>query len=171
MRRTITALVNNQAGVLNRIVSVLNRRQVNITSLSVGETAVPGQSWLTIVTEVQTVAESEHVLKQLAKQIDVLTVTDVTQTLHLETEIALIKVAAPGARYLDIHRAVQRFAAKVVDIDATSLVLQVSGDQEQIEACLTCLRPYGIEQVVKTVVAGVSCARPGGELLRNVRVV
>ena len=90
MRRMITAMVHDQAGVLSRITSVLNRRQVNMDSVSVGRTERDGESRMTIIIQADTLADVEQVTKQLNKQIDVVKVSDVTEEPHLERELALI---------------------------------------------------------------------------------
>ena len=89
MRRMITAMVHDQAGVLSRITSVLNRRQVNMDSVSVGRTERDGESRMTIIIQADTLADVEQVTKQLNKQIDVVKVSDVTDEPHLERELAL----------------------------------------------------------------------------------
>ena len=94
MRRMITAMVHDQAGVLSRITSVLNRRQVNMDSVSVGRTERDGESRMTIIIQADTLADVEQVTKQLNKQIDVVKVSDVTDEPHLERELALIKVSS-----------------------------------------------------------------------------
>jgi acetolactate synthase-1/3 small subunit len=94
MRRIITAIVYNKSGVLSRITSVLNRRQVNIESISVG--VVEAEiSRMTIVINVNTLSEAEQVTKQLNKQIEVVKVSDITDDPHIERELALIQVNAP----------------------------------------------------------------------------
>jgi predicted amino acid-binding ACT domain protein len=87
MRRIITAIVYNKSGVLSRITSVLNRRQVNIESISVG--VVEAEiSRMTIVINVNTLSEAEQVTKQLNKQIEVVKVSDITDDPHIERELA-----------------------------------------------------------------------------------
>ena len=97
MRRMITAMVHDQAGALSRITSVLNRRQVNMDSVSVGRTERDGESRTTIIIQADTLADVEQVTKQLNKQIDVVKVSDVTDEPHLERELALIKAQRPSS--------------------------------------------------------------------------
>ena len=125
MRRMITAMVHDQAGVLSRITSVLNRRQVNMDSVSVGRTERDGESRMTIIIQADTLADVEQVTKQLNKQIDVVKVSDVTDEPHLERELALIKVSAPAATRSEIQAMIDPFRADVVDVGLqTMLVLQ-----------------------------------------------
>lgn len=95
MKRILAAIVHNEAGVLSRVTSVLNRRQVNIESISVGTTEQPEFSRMTIIINAENPLETEQVTKQLNKQIDVLKVSDITEDPHIERELVLIKVNAP----------------------------------------------------------------------------
>ncbi|HCM86628.1 MULTISPECIES: acetolactate synthase small subunit [Enterococcus] len=156
MRRMITAMVHDQAGVLSRITSVLNRRQVNMDSVSVGRTEKDGESRMTIIIQADTLAEVEQVTKQLNKQIDVVKVSDVTDEPHLERELALIKVSAPAASRSEIKAMIDPFRADVVDVGLKTIVVQVAGSAEKVNACIDVLRPYGIKQLARTGVTGFS---------------
>ena len=116
MRRVIVALVANKSGVLSRVTSVLNRRQVNIESISVGATEQFELSRMTIVVNVSDLAEAERVIKQLNKQIEVLKVLDITGDPHIERELALIKVNAPTAIRSEIQAVIAPFRADIVDV-------------------------------------------------------
>ncbi|MDT2614006.1 acetolactate synthase small subunit [Enterococcus dongliensis] len=154
MRRMITAMVHDQAGVLSRITSVLNRRQVNMDSVSVGRTERAGESQMTIIIQADTLAEVEQVTKQLNKQIDVVKVSDITDEPHLERELALIKVNAPAATRSEIQAMIDPFRADVVDVGLKTIVVQVAGSTEKVNACIDVLRPYGIKQLARTGVTG-----------------
>ncbi len=104
MKRVLAAIVHNEAGVLSRITSVLNRRQVNIESISVGTTERPEFSRMTIIVNVNDLAETEQVTKHLNKQIDVLKVSDITEVPHIERELVLIKVNAPTTSRSEIQQ-------------------------------------------------------------------
>lgn len=156
MRRMITAMVHDQAGVLSRITSVLNRRQVNMDSVSVGRTEKDGESRMTIIIQADTLAEVEQVTKQLNKQIDVVKVSDVTDEPHLERELALIKVSAPAASRSEIKAMIDPFRADIVDVGLKTIVVQVAGSAEKVNACIDVLRPYGIKQLARTGVTGFS---------------
>lgn len=156
MRRMITAMVHDQAGVLSRITSVLNRRQVNMDSVSVGRTERDGESRMTIIIQADTLADVEQVTKQLNKQIDVVKVSDVTDEPHLERELALIKVSAPAATRSEIQAMIDPFRADVVDVGLKTIVVQVTGSTEKVNACIDVLRPYGIKQLARTGVTGFS---------------
>src|SRR5699024_384603 len=92
MKRIITLTVQNHSGVLNRVPGMLQRRQVNIESISVGETETPGISKMTLVVEVNDHQKVEQLTKQLNKQIDVIKVSDITDKAIVGRELALIKV-------------------------------------------------------------------------------
>lgn len=139
MRRMITAMVHDQAGVLSRITSVLNRRQVNMDSVSVGRTEKDGESRMTIIIQADTLADVEQVTKQLNKQIDVVKVSDVTDEPHLERELALIKVSAPAATRSEIQAMIDPFRADVVDVGLKTIVVQVAGSTDKVNACIDVL--------------------------------
>ena len=93
MRRIITATVQNRSGVLNRVTSMLTKRQFNIESITVGESEKEGISKMTFVIDVADHQRVEQLTKQLNKQIDVIKVHDITDKAHVDRELALIKVA------------------------------------------------------------------------------
>ncbi|HCE11447.1 acetolactate synthase small subunit [Enterococcus sp.] len=154
MRRTLAAIVHNEAGVLSRITSVLNRRHVNIESISVGVTEQPDFSRMTIIVHVDQLAETEQVIKQLNKQIDVMKVSDITEEPHIERELVLIKVNAPTTTRSEIQAVIDPFRAHIVDVALKTIVVQVAGDTKKVEACIDVLRPYGIKQLARTGVTG-----------------
>ena len=155
MRRVIGALVVNKSGVLSRVTSVLNRRQVNIESISVGATEQFELSRMTIVVNVSDLAEAERVIKQLNKQIEVLKVLDITGDPHIERELALIKVNAPTAIRSEIQAVIAPFRADIVDVAQKSIMIQVAGTHEKIDACIEVLRPYGLKQLARTGITGL----------------
>ena len=155
MRRVIVALVANKSGVLSRVTSVLNRRQVNIESISVGATEQFELSRMTIVVNVSDLAEAERVIKQLNKQIEVLKVLDITGDPHIERELALIKVNAPTAIRSEIQAVIAPFRADIVDVAQKSIMIKVVGTHEKIDACIEVLRPYGLKQLARTGITGL----------------
>ena len=155
MRRVIVALVENKSGVLNRVTSVLNRRQVNIESISVGVTEKEALSRMTIVVNVTDLAELEQVIKQLNKQIEVFKVLDISSDPHIERELALIKVNAPTAIRSEIQAVIAPFRADIVDVAQKSIMIQVAGTHEKIDACIEVLRPYGLKQLARTGITGL----------------
>lgn len=154
MKRILAAIVHNEAGVLSRVTSVLNRRQVNIESISVGTTEQPEFSRMTIIINAENPLETEQVIKQLNKQIDVLKVSDITEDPHIERELVLIKVNAPTTTRSEIQAVIEPFRAYIVDVALKTIVVQVAGDSEKVAACIDVLRPYGIKQMARTGVTG-----------------
>lgn len=154
MKRILAAIVHNEAGVLSRVTSVLNRRQVNIESISVGTTEQPEFSRMTIIINAENPLETEQVTKQLNKQIDVLKVSDITEDPHIELELVLIKVNAPTTTRSEIQAVIEPFRAHIVDVALKTIVVQVAGDSEKVAACIDVLRPYGIKQMARTGVTG-----------------
>ena len=156
MRRMLTAKLKNSTGVLNRFTGVLSRRQVNIESISVGHTDEPEISRITIIIDVETLEESELIIKQLNRLIDVVRVRDITDIPHMEREVILVKLSAPPAKRAEILAIIQPFRASVVDVAPKSITIQMSGDSEKIEALLRVIRPYGIQNVARTGATGFS---------------
>lgn len=154
MRRIMMAMVYNKSGVLSRITSVLNRRQVNIESISVGlvESEI---SRMTIVVNVETLSEAEQVTKQLNKQIEVVKVSDITNDPHIERELALIKVSAPPTSRSEIQAVIAPFRADIVDVAQKTIIVQVVGTHDKIDAFIDVLRPYGIKQLARTGITGL----------------
>ena len=148
-RHTLVALMEDKPGVLNRISSLFRRRNYNIESLSVGHSEVPGLSRMTIV-----VRGDDHVVEQVAKQleklINVTEVVDVTAKPTVIRELALIKVAAlPGARS-EITELANIFRARVVDVSATSLTVEITGAVDRVNSLINLLKPYGIKELSRT---------------------
>ena len=116
MRRMLTAKLQNSTGVLNRFTGVLSRRQVNIESISVGQTMEDNVSRITIIIDVESLEEVEQIIKQLNRLIDVLRVRDITDIPHLEREVILVKLTAPTSKRAEILAVIQPFRASVVDV-------------------------------------------------------
>lgn len=149
MRRTFSVLVENHPGVLARVAALFSRRGYNIDSLAVSRTEDPTISRMTIVAE-----GDENVLEQVAKQlrklIDVIKVQDVTAEEHVERELALIKVNADAAARGEIMQIVEIFRAHIVDIGRRTLIIEVTGDEDKIDAFEEAMRPFGIRELVRT---------------------
>ncbi len=149
LSRTISVLVENKFGVLARIATLFAARGFNIDSLAVGETEDPAVSRMTIVAS-GSASVLEQVEKQLNKLIDVIKVTNFDGSSHLERDLALIKVKAEKTNRSEIFQIVDIFRAKIVDVATDSLIVEMTGDEEKIEALETLLRPFGIKEMVRT---------------------
>jgi acetolactate synthase-1/3 small subunit len=148
-KHTIIAMVENKPGVLNRVASLFRRRGFNIESIAVGHTEMDGISRMTIVVD-GTGSLVEQVRKQLDKLIDVVKVTDITEDSMLARELALIKVNTTPATRSEVIEIVDIFRAKIVDVSADSVVVEVSGDEDKLESLLRLLRGFGIKEIART---------------------
>jgi acetolactate synthase-1/3 small subunit len=147
---TLSILVENRAGVLSRVTGLFSRRGFNIESLAVGTCEEPGMSRITIVC-IGDDAQIEQVMKQLNKLIDVIKVSDLTDNERVERELAMIKVNADsGTTRSEIMQIAQIFRAQIIDMGTKTLVLQITGNTEKIDALETLLRQYGVKELVRT---------------------
>ena len=164
-KHTIAVLVENKFGVLSRVAGLFSARGYNIESLSVGETLDPTVSRMTLVVRGD-VFIIEQVIKQLHKLIDVIKVTDLSEEDHVEREMLLLKVNAEPASRAEILRVADIFRAKVVDVTPTTYTLEVTGEEGKIEAIVDLLRPFGIQEIVRT--GKVAIARSPKNRVRKV---
>lgn len=149
MKHTISALVQDEPGVLTRIAGMFARRGYNIDSLTVGPTERPGVSRITMVVPADDQAV-EQITKQLYKLIDVLKVSDITGVPCVERELMLIKVNATPETRSDIMDVAQMFRARIVDVAEESLTLEVTGDPGKMVAIMKMLSGFGIREIART---------------------
>src|SRR5690625_1479596 len=133
MQRIITLTVRNRSGVLNRVTGMLHRRQFNIESISVGATETKGVSKMTLVVDITDPRKIEQITKQLNKQIDVIKVSDITDSAIVARELALIKVTSSPQINNEIQSLIQPFRASVIDISKGSITIQVTGKPNKTE--------------------------------------
>ncbi len=149
MKHTISVLVENEFGVLSRVVSLFSGRGFNIDSLTVAPTNEEGMSRMTIVT-----GGDENILEQITKQlnklIDVIKVIDFTDGSAIDRELALIKVTAEDESRAEVLRIVDIFRAKVIDVTPKSYTIEATGSPLKIDAILELLRPLGLKELVRT---------------------
>jgi len=150
LKRIITATVINRPGVLNRITGLFTKRDFNIESISVGHTESEGNSRMTFVVNVKDDNSAEQVIKQLNKQIDVLKVQDITDQAIVARELALIKVASVPTHRNELYSLIEPFRATIIDVSRDSVIIQVTGESNKIEAIIDLLQPYGLKEVVRT---------------------
>lgn len=149
MKHTIGVLVENQSGVLARVSGLFSARGFNIDSLTVGETEDAEVSRMTIVAHGDD-RVVDQIMKQLNKLIDVIKVVDLTKDEMIDRELVLVKVLAPASTRSEVMQIVNTFRAKIVDVNAKTLAIEVTGGESKIDAMLELLRPYGILEVVRT---------------------
>lgn len=149
MKHTISVIVENKPGVLQKVAGLFSRRGFNIESLAVGTTENPDISRMTIV-----VAGDEMVLEQITKQlhklIDVLKVFDLPAEDAVERELALIKVHANEKTRGEITQIVDIFKARIVDVAEKSMVIEISAEKEKVNNIQKLLEKFGIQELVRT---------------------
>lgn len=150
MKRIITLTVMNRPGVLNRITNLFSKRNYNIESITVGHSEQEGISRITCVVHVENDSVVEQITKQLNKQIDILKVTDITDQSVVARELALIKVLSTSSSRSEIYSLIEPFRATVIDVSKDSLVIQLTGESDKIEAFIELIRPYGIKELART---------------------
>src|SRR5205809_2208653 len=155
MRHVISALVMNEPGVLARVAGMFSARGFNIDSLVVGRTENPELSRMTIVVNADD-NTLEQVRKQLAKLVEVVKVRDFKGTAYVERDLLLMTVNANPEKRTEIIEIVTLFRGKIVDVSKESLMVELSGTEEKIEACLELLKPYGIEELARTGVIAMA---------------
>ena len=148
-QRTISALVQDRPGVLERIAGLFRRRGFNIASLAVGRSEQPGLSRMTFVVEGPNEVV-RHVSAQLDRLIDVVEVRDITEKNIVWRELALIKVTADALARREILELVNIFRVNVIDIGAESLTVEISGGRQKIDSFIELVRKFGIEEVIRT---------------------
>ena len=148
---TIAVLVENEAGVLARVIGLFSGRGYNIDSLTVAPVDETGRiSRITVVT-----SGTDMVIEQIKAQLDRLVpvhkVSDLTvEGPHLTRELALIKVVGRGESRMEVLRLADAFRARVVDATTESFVLEMTGNGDKIDAFLALMRPIGLVEVSRT---------------------
>ncbi|OPY51847.1 MAG: acetolactate synthase 3 regulatory subunit [Methanosaeta sp. PtaU1.Bin112] len=149
MKHTIAVIVENKSGVLTRIAGLFSRRSFNIDSLSVGATDNPDYSRMTITVNGDRDI-LEQVIKQLSKLINVIRVSELDASESVERELAVIKVNADKESRSEIMQIVNIFRAKIIDVSHRSMIIEVTGDEEKIDAIVQLLRQFGIKELART---------------------
>jgi acetolactate synthase-1/3 small subunit len=148
-QHVITALVENQPGVLARVSGLFARRGYNIESLTVSVTEDPGLSRMTIVVSGDHTV-LEQITKQLHKLIEVIRVVDYTDTPAVERELAFIKVMAESKNRGEIMQIVEIFRGRIIDMSEKTFILEVTGSTDKIDKIVGLLNAYGIKEMVRT---------------------
>jgi len=154
MKRLISVLLENEPGSLSRVVGLFSQRGYNIDSLSVAPTEDTTLSRLTLTTRGND-HKIEQITKQLNKLIDVVKVIDLSEGIHIERELMLLKVKASGAARAEIKRCVDIFRGQIVDVAATTYVVQIMGESSKLDAFIEALGDAVILEVVRTGVCGL----------------
>jgi acetolactate synthase-1/3 small subunit len=148
-RHLLSALVQNQPGVLAHVSGMFASRGFNIESLAVGETENPHLSRITVVV----MGDDRHldqVRKQLEKIVTVVKVHDISREDYVERDLMLIKIKAPPALRPEINALVQIFRGRILDVSPDQLMIEISGQEKKIEAFIEHARHYGIQELART---------------------
>jgi acetolactate synthase-1/3 small subunit len=148
-KHTISILVENKFGALNRIVGLFSARGYNIDSISVGTSEDDSVARVTIVSKGDDDV-IEQIIKQLNKLIDVTKVVDLTYEGFVERELVLVKVAANRNTRSDLMQISEIFRGKIVDISPRSLTIEATGSEQKVNAMIKMLEPFGIKEIART---------------------
>jgi acetolactate synthase I/III small subunit len=160
MRHVISALVMNEPGVLANVAGMFAARGYNIDSLVVGRTESPELSRMTIVVDGDD-NTVEQVRKQLAKLVPIVKVRNYTGSAYIERDLALITIGVGVEKRSEIIEIVNLFRGKVVDIARDSIMVEIAGKEDKVEAFVELVKPYGIKEMARTgVIAMARGAQP-----------
>lgn len=155
MRHTISVWVDNEPGVLSRVTGLFSGRGFNIDSLCVATTMEPEVSRITIVS-IGNEQIIEQIIKQLRKLINIIKVVDLTQTEHVEREMALVRIKAEDRSRAEVLRIADIFRCRVVDVSPTSYTLEITGNTEKLNAVLGLLKNLGIQEIARTGILAIA---------------
>lgn len=157
MRSIVSILMENEPGALSRVVGLFSQRGYNIESLTVSPTDDPTLSRLNITTTVVKASEREQIEKQLHKLIDVLKVSNVTESDYIERELAMIKVKASGFARAEVKRTADIFRGQIVDVTNSLYTVQLTGTSEKINAFIAAMKDVtDIIEVARSGVVGIA---------------
>lgn len=147
--------MENESGSLARLVGLFAQRGYNIETLNVAPTDDPTLSRLTLTTHTEA-DKIEQVTKQLHKLIEVVKVSTLSEIVHVERELMLIKVRATGATRDEIKRSADIFRAQIVDVTANLYTIQIVGDKEKLDGFIEVMGKERVLEVVRSGVIGIA---------------
>lgn len=148
MKYTLSVLVENQPGVLSRVVSLFSRRGYNIDSLSVGATETPGVSRITINGQ-----GDNYTLEQMEKQLNKLVPVIKVRSLGADAvraELMLVRLGCDTQSFGEINQIAALMKAEVADVSKSSVTLKIAGDSEKCDTLFELVKPFGIKEVTRT---------------------
>jgi len=148
-RHTIVALLEDEPGALNRVVSLFRARGFNIASMTVGPTETANLSRLTLVVDADE-SVLEQITKQLYKVIEVLKVTDLSEDKVVARELALIKVSCNSQTRAEVMQMADIYRARIVDVAIDSVIVECTGEEDKIDSLISLLRRFGIKEISRT---------------------
>jgi len=155
-KHTISILVENKTGVLQRVSGLFTRRDFNIDNITVGRTANSKLSRITITTHGDN-NTLEQIIKQLNKLIEVIKVREMKPENTLRRQLALLKIHAPTEQdKAEIIQYVNIFRGHIIDVTPKTITVEITGDPSKINALMDLLRPYGIKETAKTGITAIA---------------
>lgn len=148
-KHTISVMLENKFGALNRVAGMFSAKGYNLESISVGPTEDGSVSRMTLVTHGDDMI-IEQIIKQLNKLIDTVKVIDLTYDSFMERELALIKVATNSENRSEIMQIVEIFHAKIIDISQKTVTVEATGSGQKVDAIIKMLRPFNIKELART---------------------
>ena len=149
MRHTISILVENTFGALTRVAGMFSGRGYNIDSLNVAPTHNPEVSRMTIVTRGDD-DTLEQVVRQLEKLVNVIEITDFREHEYIDRELVLVKVKVDGKTRAEVMQITDIFRAKIVDVQAKSMTIEVTGNENKVEKFIHLMGNFGILNLTRT---------------------
>jgi acetolactate synthase-1/3 small subunit len=157
-KHTLSILTENKPGVLTRIAGLFARRGFNIDTLTVGPTDDDNISRFTLTVD-GAAHPIDQVTKQLHKLVNVLKIRDLDPAETVTRELALFKVAADGAQRAEVLQICEIFRGKVVDVGRRSIIVEVTGTTDKVEAFERLIRPFGLIEMMRTGEIAISRGR------------
>ena len=151
----ISTLVENKPGVLHKVAGLFTRRDFNIDSITVGESEVEGLARMVITVKADEKI-LEQVIKQLNKLVDVIKIKDITKN-AVKRELWLVKVYVPDAQAkAEIMQYSNIFRAHILDVSEETLMVELTGDKEKVNAFISLVEPFGIKKIARTGLTAMS---------------
>lgn len=148
-KHTISVLLENKFGALNRVAGMFSAKGYNLESITVGPTEDATVSRMTLVTKGDD-AIIEQIIKQLNKLIDTLKVVDLTYESFMERELALIKVGTTAENRSEIMQIAEIFQGKIIDISQKTMTVEATGSGQKVDAIIKMLKPFHIKEIART---------------------
>lgn len=154
MHHIISILIENESGALSRVAGLFSARGYNIESLTVAPTEDPSLSRMTLVT---TGSDEivEQITKQLNKLIDVVKLIDISESSHIERELMMVKTRAVNGMRDEIMRLTTIFRGNILDVTATTYVIEITGEKSKLDAFLQTVGADNIIEVVRSGTTGI----------------
>ena len=157
-KHILSIQVENKPGVLARVAGLFSRRGFNIDTLAVGPTDDPSISRITLTLD-GAVHPIDQVTKQLHKLVNVIKIRDLEPTETVARELALFKISADGSSRAEVMQMVEIFRGKIIDVAKRSVIVEVTGSFDKIEAFERMVRPFGLIEMARTGEIAISRGR------------